>query len=153
MLLTIVYCFDCCNIIRWDFIRYKQETICGQFVDKLPDGVPLAAKTRVTVSEWPRPQADIFPPQYRKRLTPMREPLPNEIPIITVGRLGTILRFARPSDAAFLAMFNSAKRVIRCAIQDIGPVCIPKTKVPLPGCVWPVRYLETFARALVRCCC
>ena len=32
--------------------------------------------------------------------------------------------------------------------KDIGPVCLPGTKVPLPGCVWPQRYLETLARAV-----
>ncbi|EEC47433.1 predicted protein [Phaeodactylum tricornutum CCAP 1055/1] len=133
---------------QWDFIEFKQDTCCGQFVDKIPDGMPLVAKTRVTVSEFPRGRTAEFPPRYRKSLTPMRDPLPNEVPMITVGRFGTILRHARPADDAFLAMLGSAKTIIRMALQDLGPVCIPGTRIPLPGCVWPKEYLSVLGRVI-----
>lgn len=133
---------------QWAFIEYKQDTFCGQIVDKLPDGLPLVAKTRVTISEWPKGKSSEFPPMYRKAMTPRREPIVNEVPMITMGRYGTILRYARPSDDAFCAMFESAKTIIRLALQDLGPVCIPGTRIPLPGCVWPKNYLSILGKAI-----
>jgi len=134
---------------QWEFVRYKQDTPCGQFVDKLPDDMILIAKTRVVVSEFPPSVADEFPPIYVKRCVPnVSADRTNHVPIITMGRYGTIHRFARPSDDAFCAMLSSATRIIRCALQDLGPVCVPKTKLPLPGCVWPQRYLECMARVM-----
>jgi phosphatidylserine/phosphatidylglycerophosphate/cardiolipin synthase-like enzyme len=132
---------------QWAFIEYKQATLCGQFVDKLPDGMPLVAKTRVTISEFPNGCGE-FAPQYKKSLVPMYEPLDGEVPMITMGRNGTLDRFARPSDDAFLAMFGAAKRIMRLAVQDLGPVCIPGTKLALPGCMWPHHYLDVFARVM-----
>ena len=85
---------------------------------------------------------------YRKAMTPRREPIVNEVPMISMGRYGTILRYARPSDDAFLAMLGSAKKIIRLALQDLGPVCIPGTKLPLPGCVWPKNYLSVLGKVI-----
>jgi phosphatidylserine/phosphatidylglycerophosphate/cardiolipin synthase-like enzyme len=45
-------------------------------------------------------------------------------------------------------MFDSAERIIRLAIQDLGPVCIPGTKIPLLGCVWPKRTLTALGKAM-----
>jgi phosphatidylserine/phosphatidylglycerophosphate/cardiolipin synthase-like enzyme len=110
--------------------------------------MPLMAKSRVTVSEFPRGQATEFPPYYKKRLTPMRAIGADEVPMISMGRYGSVLRYYRPSDDAFLAMFDSAKRVIRLAVQDLGPVCIPNTTITVPGCVWPKKYLSALGRAI-----
>jgi len=133
---------------QWAFIQYKQDTFCGQFVDKLPDDMILLAKTRVTISEFPRRVASEFAPMYEKQLVPKYEPLSDAVPLISLGRIGTILKHARPSDDAFMAMFGAAKHSIRMALQDIGPVCVPHTKVPIIGSVWPRKYLNAIGRAL-----
>lgn len=71
------------------------------------------------------------------------------IPVISMGRNGKMTRFGfRPADDAFVSMFDSARVVLRLALQDLGPVCIPNTNVALPGCVWPHEYLDAFGRAL-----
>lgn len=72
----------------------------------------------------------------------------NAIPIITMGRYGALTDKDRPSDDAFLAMLESAQSIVHLALQDLGPVCIPGTKLALPGCVWPDAYLSTLARVL-----
>lgn len=66
------------------------------------------------------------------------------VPVITMGRYGTILKTARPSDDAFVAMFNASKTIIRCALQDIGPPCIPHTKLTLPVSMKLIRYKQNF---------
>ena len=117
----------------------------------MPDGMPLLAKTRVTVSEYPKGLATEFPPMYKKRLVPEIEADPEveeDVPMLTMGRYGTVLSYYRPSDDAFLAMFDSAQTIIRLALQDLGPVRIPNTNLTVPGCVWPHEYLKCFARAL-----
>jgi phosphatidylserine/phosphatidylglycerophosphate/cardiolipin synthase-like enzyme len=141
---------------QWAFIRRIQMTCCGFIVDKLPDALELVAKTRVTVSEYPRGQATIFPPVYTAGLIPKyglelrspdlaasSQPL---VPMISMGRQGTLHWRARPSDDAFVAMLDSAKTIIRMVLQDLGPVCIPGTKITLPGCVWPKAYLSVLGR-------
>lgn len=133
---------------QWSFIQYKQDTPCGRFVDKLPDGMILLAKTRVVISEYPLGKADTFAPRYRKSLVPREEPKEGHVPVISMGRYGAIHRYGRPSDDAFIAMLGSAKKVIRLALQDLGPVCVPKTQRPLPGCVWPKSYLSTLAKVI-----
>ena len=118
-------------------------------MENLPDNMPVLAKTRVTVSEYPKDLATEFPPLYKKRLVP-EEPtsLEGDVPMLTMGRYGSVLSYYRPSDDAFLAMFDSAKTIIRLALQDLGPVKIPNTNLTVPGCVWPQEYLKCFARAL-----
>jgi phosphatidylserine/phosphatidylglycerophosphate/cardiolipin synthase-like enzyme len=134
---------------QWRFIETIQSTACGQCVDKIPDYLPLLAKTRVTVSEFPPGVADDFPPMYSKAVgIPKRPRTDDEVPIITLGRYGTLISRSRPSDDAFYAMFDSAKMSIRLAIQDLGPVCIPSTKIPLLGCVWPRKTLELLGKAM-----
>jgi phosphatidylserine/phosphatidylglycerophosphate/cardiolipin synthase-like enzyme len=133
---------------QWAFIESMQNTCCGEMVDKMPDSLPLVAKTRVTVTEFPRGQTTEFPPSYKKRFVPKREIPADDIPIITMGRYGSMLRYYRPSDDAFVAMFDAAEKVIRLALQDLGPVRIPKTSITVPGCVWPKDYLSALGRAI-----
>ena len=68
--------------------------------------------------------------------------------MITMGRFGTLLRRARPSDDAIWAMLGAAQTIIRLALQDLGPVCIPGTKMPLPGCVWPKETLSVLGKVI-----
>jgi phosphatidylserine/phosphatidylglycerophosphate/cardiolipin synthase-like enzyme len=133
---------------QWRFIESMQSTCCGSMVDKLPDGLPLVAKTRVTVSEFPRGEAAEFPPFYKKSFIPERKVGEDEVPVITMGRYGSVLRHYRPSDDAFLAMFDSAQKIIRLVLQDLGPVRIPKTQITVPGCVWPNQTLSALGRAI-----
>lgn len=133
---------------QWAFVEKKQSSMLGSVVDKLPDYLPMAIPTRVTVSEFPTGKAEEFPPEYKKRFVPKYMKLQGEVPIITMGRYGALLRKDRPSDDAFLAMLGSAKTIIRMALQDLGPVCLPGTKVALPGCIWPDEYLSCLARVM-----
>jgi phosphatidylserine/phosphatidylglycerophosphate/cardiolipin synthase-like enzyme len=125
-----------------------QSTCCGSIVDQLPDGLPLLAKTRVTVSEFPIGQATEFPPYYKKSYILKRKTGEDEVPVISMGRYGSILRHYRPSDDAFLAMFDSAQKMIRMVLQDLGPVRIPTTNITVPGCVWPKETLSALGRAI-----
>jgi phosphatidylserine/phosphatidylglycerophosphate/cardiolipin synthase-like enzyme len=45
-------------------------------------------------------------------------------------------------------MLGSAKQIIRLAVQDLGPICIPSTKITVPGCVWSHAYLSVLARVI-----
>jgi len=144
---------------QWGYIVKKQSTAWGRFVDKnIPDGLDVPRTARVTVSAFPEATAAEFPPFYnpkKQRFHKMlrgpsvRKSIDNDfVPVITMGRYGTILKTARPSDDAFVAMFNASKTIIRCALQDIGPPCIPHTKLTLPGTVWPEKYLNAMAHAM-----
>jgi len=121
--------------------------------------VPRTA--RVTISAFPESTAAEFPPFYtsKKRAKQiasnrmLRGPGTSDdntdfVPVITMGRYGTVLKKARPSDDAFVAMFNSAQTIIRCALQDIGPPLVPTTKMTVPGMVWPDNYLNAMAHAM-----
>ncbi len=128
---------------QWGYIVKKQSTAWGRFVDKhVHDGIDVPRVARVTVSAFPEESAAEFPPFYTIRKLQnnrlVRGPSSNAIdntyvPVLTMGRYGTILKKARPSDDAFVAMFESAQTIIRCALQDLGPICVPKTKMTVPG--------------------
>lgn len=132
---------------QWGYIVKKQSTAWGKFVDRhVSDSLDVPRVARVTVSEWPESSAAEFPPFYTiKKLRSGRlsrgpsgfktDPEIDDffVPVITLGRYGTILKKARPSDDAFVAMFDSAQTIIRCALQDLGPICVPKTKMTVPG--------------------
>jgi len=143
---------------QWGYIVKKQSTAWGRFVDKhVHDGVDVPRTARVTVSAFPEEQAAEFPPFYTvKKLQStrlIRGPSTRVVdssfvPVITMGRYGTILKKARPSDDAFVAMFDSAQTIIRCALQDLGPICIPKTKMTVPGMLWPLPYMNAMARVM-----
>jgi phosphatidylserine/phosphatidylglycerophosphate/cardiolipin synthase-like enzyme len=69
--------------------------------------------------------------------------------MISMGRYGTLTKFnRRPADDAIVAMILSAKKSIHLALQDMGPVCIPGTRVPLPGCTWPKPYLTALGKVI-----
>jgi len=133
---------------QWGYVERKQETILGIIGEKLPDYMPQVGPSRVTVSEWPKKVASEYPPKYSKKVVPKVPLLEDRIPIITMGRYGAIVKHDRPSDDAFLAMLGSANTIIRLGLQDLGPVCLPGTKVALPGCVWPKGYLSELGRVL-----
>lgn len=151
---------------QWGYIVKKQSTAWGRFVDKnIPDALDVPRKARVTVSDWPEGTTAEFPPRYTKakeiklgRMLRGPKAADDEcarcesewtnVPILSMGRYGVILKKARPSDDAICAMLESAQTIVRLALQDIGPVCLPKTKMSLPGCVWPTAYLESLAKSM-----
>jgi len=133
---------------QWRYIRRKQLTRCGYVIDRfIPDAVLVPWKSRVTVTEYPVNKASEFPPIYNADLVPKYEKPSGSVPTLSLGRYGR-LTFGRPSDDAFIAMFGSAKTIIRLSIQDLGPVCVPKTQIALPGCTWPKPYLNALAEAI-----
>ena len=138
---------------QWGYIVKKQSTAWGRFVDKrISDSLDVPRKARVTVSEYPVSTAAEFPPYYKEaRKILGRRPMeldPDYVSIITMGRYGVILKKARPSDDAFVAMIDSAQEIIHMSLQDLGPVCLPGTKMALPGCIWPYAYLNALARVI-----
>jgi len=133
---------------QWEYIKRIQTTCCGRGVHKLPDSWLIPGMTRVTHSEYPRNKAHILPPSYNWQLVEPYERLETDVLIIGVGRLGSLYRRARPSDDAIAAMLGSAKTVIHMALQDLGPVCIAGTKIPLPGCPWPEKYLSALGHVI-----
>jgi len=107
----------------------------------------MTANTRVTVSEFPKGVARIYPDNFDIDL--VHRPWVDEaVPVITIGRYGAMNWKARPADDAILAMIDSARKSIRMALQDLGPVCLPNTKIPLPGLVWPKKYMNALAQAI-----
>jgi phosphatidylserine/phosphatidylglycerophosphate/cardiolipin synthase-like enzyme len=136
---------------QWAYVQRKQMTCIGSWVDKMPDDMLLFLRSRVTVSEYPS-GVTLFPPMYNRSLVP--GPPPHDqapkgtVPVITMGRYGAVMRHHKPSDDAIVAMLQSAKKIVRLALQDLGPVCIPGTKITLPGCVWPKEYLEVLGRII-----
>lgn len=133
---------------QWNFIQRKQAGCAGQCAEKIPDGLPLLWQNRVIVSEWPENKAAEFPPVYSSDISPRYEKAADAVPIISLGRLGTLTMNNRPADDAFHAMFDASKKTIRMSLQDLGPVCVPKTKIALPGLKWPKRTLDALARAI-----
>jgi hypothetical protein len=137
---------------QWGYIVKKQSTAWGRFVDKnIPDALDVPRRARVTVSEFPVSTTAEFPPFYHAKKKSDRMHISHAawnnkrgefVPVITMGRYGQILKKDRPSDAAIVALIDSAQTIIRFALQDIGPVCVPGTKLSLPGCVWPDEYLN-----------
>ena len=109
---------------QWNFVRAKQNTLVGWVVDKMPDGMPLVKRTRVTVSEWPKGKATIFPPQFAKQLIAKTShqslivDKSKDVKLISIGRQGSMTFVSRPSDAAIVAMIDSSKTIIRMALQE-----------------------------------
>jgi phosphatidylserine/phosphatidylglycerophosphate/cardiolipin synthase-like enzyme len=133
---------------QWDYIQNKQSSWIGQIAENIPDFIPLVAKSRVIVSEYPRGKASEFPPAYNPSLAPTYETPPGSVPVISVGRQGAMIANDRPADDALIAMIDASKTIIRMSQQDIGPICIPGTKIPLPGVSWPKPVLDALARAI-----
>lgn len=146
--------------LQWEFIQQKQETCIGGCVDMMPDAMPTVLKTRVTVSEWPEGVANTFPPVFTKKKVAKtanysrmnsnveKEGLVDSVPMITIGRLGTMIYKYRSADDAIIAMINSSQKIIRLVLQDIGPVTVPGTKKALPGLKWPKAYLAAIGEAI-----
>jgi phosphatidylserine/phosphatidylglycerophosphate/cardiolipin synthase-like enzyme len=136
---------------QWDYIESRQESFWGTMGSRMPDSMPQAAKVRVIVTEWPRNVASEHAPMFTRSRLDGVKPLDDDsgVPIISMGRYGCLTPPQdRPSDAAFVAMLGSAEKIIRMGLQDLGPVCLPGTKIALPGCVWPDAYLSTIAKVL-----
>jgi len=140
--------------LQWDFIKKKQDSFIGQIAERIPDNLPLAWNTRVIVSEFPKDIASEFPPKFN-HTNFFYEKLKGSVPMISVGRLGKVmdvmqLSHDRPSDDAFVAMIDSSTKIIKMTLQDLGPVCVPLTKIALPGLKWPKTYLNALARAIYK---
>mmetsp|Transcript_24854 Transcript_24854/g.44715 ORF Transcript_24854/g.44715 Transcript_24854/m.44715 type:complete len:544 (+) Transcript_24854:63-1694(+) len=137
---------------QWKFIEKKQGSRCGQFLENVPDWLPLVTVSRVIVSEYPRGEANEFAPYYTHPNKDHLTSTSNDedeaaVPVISVGRQGALIDDDRPSDDAFVAMFDASKTIIRMSLQDIGPITMPG-KIPLPGTGWPKPYLDALARAI-----
>ena len=147
--------------LQWEFIERNQQTCIGACVEQMPDAMPTVLKTRVTVSEFPEGVANTFPPMFVKKKVPKTanysikalsveksDMVDDFVPMISIGRLGTMVYKDRPADDAIIAMINSSQKIIRLVLQDIGPVTIPGTKNALPGLKWPKAYLAAIGEAI-----
>ena len=123
-------------------------------------GRMIMRSTHILV-RWPSsPTTKKLPPIYKKSLTAELNTNNDDLPqstskkvkIITMGRFGRMSSIPRSnkraSDDGMVALFASAKTCIRLALQDIGPVTIPKTKLKVPGSKWPKKYLKCIANAI-----
>jgi len=133
---------------QWAYIQRKQAGCVGYCAEKIPDGMPLIWTTRVTISEYPIGKAAEFAPMYAPDVVPRYEIPDGSVPMITMGRQGALTFKNRPADDAMLAMIGASKNIIRMSLQDLGPVCIPKTKISLPGLKWPKPVLNALAKAI-----
>mmetsp|Transcript_11134 Transcript_11134/g.16718 ORF Transcript_11134/g.16718 Transcript_11134/m.16718 type:complete len:568 (-) Transcript_11134:83-1786(-) len=133
---------------QWAYIQRKQAGCVGYCAEKIPDGMPLIWTTRVTISEYPIGKAAEFAPMYAPDVVPRYEIPDGSVPMITMGRQGALTFKNRPADDAMLAMIGASKKIIRMSLQDLGPVCIPKTKISLPGLKWPKPVLNALAKAI-----
>lgn len=140
---------------QWGYIVKKQSTGWGKFVDhNIPDGWEVPRRARVAVSEFPTQTTAEFAPHYKQKRTQLvrgsrrLQEDPDQVPIITMGRYGCLLKQSRPSDDAFVAMISSAQQVIRMSLQDLGPMKIPGTNRALPGLQWPTAYINALARVI-----
>ena len=114
-------CFLCCFFV-YHYVDAEAKTHCfsysiGCVVDTIPDYLPLVLRTRVTVSEWPKDQVPVFPPQFNKSViahSPHQSRIADkssDVPLISIGPLGSLVFRNRPSDDAILAMINSSQKV------------------------------------------
>jgi len=132
---------------QWKFIEEKQATWIGQMLENMPDFLPLASKTRVIISEYPKDTATEFAPYYDRSLVSEHSTPEGSVPVISIGRQGTLTDTDRPADDAIIAMIESSKTIIKMSLQDVGPITLPG-KIPLPGTGWPKSYLDALARAI-----
>jgi phosphatidylserine/phosphatidylglycerophosphate/cardiolipin synthase-like enzyme len=72
----------------------------------------------------------------------------NIVPVISIGRQGSMVSRTRPSDDAILAMINASQQNLALVIQDLGPVCITGTTRAVPGLNWPKDYLTAIGNAI-----
>ena len=134
---------------QWRWIEKKQGTFLGQILENVPDFLPLAAKSRVIISEYPKGVASEFAPYYETMVPEKEEDSPEgAVKTISVGRQGNLVKDDRPADDAFIAMIDSAQKIIHMSLQDLGPVSV--AGLPLPGTGWPKNYFDAMARAIWR---
>ena len=135
---------------QWKFLEKMDNSCFGSCITKVQDYAPVIFKTYVSLRRFPL-TAPRHPPNYVKQLL-LRGRFPRraeQVPIISMGRNGALTRFQRrPSDDAIVAMLDSATTSCKLALQDLGPVTIPGTKITVPGCVWPHAYLSALGRIL-----
>lgn len=141
----------------WERIEAADKAICK--CDFMPDWVPcvMPGVDKMCVCQWPVDHSD-FPDPYE----PPTNPLPvkeaiqkGEVPMITIGRYGALhlkAKTANPSDKAITAMLNSAQKIIRMSLQDLGPMTLPfgsnEYPTSIPGGVWPEDYLNALGTAI-----
>jgi len=136
---------------QWTFIRDRQASWMGWFVDKIyPDDWLLPSVTRVTISEWPKSKSSVYAPLFEKDTIPTSLPDSEDIvvPILSLGRYGNIVDDARPSDDSFIAMFNAATSSIKFILQDLGPFTLIVLGKKIVYKTWPKAYLRTFSKAM-----
>eukprot|EP00980_Cylindrotheca_fusiformis_P016001 scaffold4703_cov108-Cylindrotheca_fusiformis.AAC.9 len=144
---------------QWSYIQRYQSTCRGHFIDQcISDGLDLPFKGRVSVTEFPCESSE-FPPNYIRRKkhelkTERQKMMENEcsdmkcVPVLTLGRQGTLFHKDRPSDDAFVAMIASTKSILRISQQDIGPLKVPGTKNCVPGLDWPKKTIKALAKII-----
>jgi phosphatidylserine/phosphatidylglycerophosphate/cardiolipin synthase-like enzyme len=158
---------------EWKFVRRNHFAMVGQCMDTCyPTAVPSALPIRVGLACFPAHKKSEHPPLFSKegmqqkqatkgsksrgknvRDTSSDGPVKPQVegdlsPVIAIGRYGTIIKRMRPSDDALVAMLSSARTSIRLVLQDVGPMCFPNSKIPIPGTTWPDNYLNAIAKAL-----
>eukprot|EP00980_Cylindrotheca_fusiformis_P015997 scaffold4703_cov108-Cylindrotheca_fusiformis.AAC.5 len=142
---------------QWSYIQRYQSTCRGQFIDRcISDAIDLPLQSRVSVTEYPSDSSE-FPPVYKfrkaqkvklMRLSTASKGTENYVPVITIGRQGTLFQKHRPSDDAFAAMIESTQRIVRLSLQDLGPIKVPGTSNCLPGLSWPKPYIQALAKII-----
>jgi hypothetical protein len=141
---------------QWEFVEKLTTSSFGNAANRIQSSkyAPVVFKSFVTLKRFPQ-SVPRHPPNYVRQLQSQlfrrlpHRPGPANVPIVAMGRCGAITPLKRrPSDDAIVAMLESAKKSIRLALQDLGPVCIPGTKITLPGCIWPRGYLNALGRVL-----
>lgn len=65
-------------------------------------------------------KASEFPPIYNAEKIPKYDKPSGSVPTLSLGRYGRLTFKSRPSDDAFIAMFGSAKKIIRMSLQDVS---------------------------------
>jgi hypothetical protein len=145
---------------QWNYIQRYQSTCRGQFIDKcISDAIELPLQSRVSVTEFPSGSSE-FPPSYQlgkqhkvtsnrqKQMVNASVGSKSYVPVITLGRQGTLLQKARPSDDAIIAMIEATKTIVRLSLQDLGPIKVPGTSNCLPGLSWPRKYFTALAKII-----
>ena len=57
---------------------------------------------------------------YSTGLVPTYDKPEGSVPVLSLGRYGSLTIQHRPADDAFIAMFDSAKKIIRMSLQDVS---------------------------------
>jgi len=145
---------------QWEYLQESDGAVyADSIIEFIPDTwkvympstlptLPLPPLENAFVVEFPPGVEKKYPPTYDN--TKAKVDVGEVVPIISMGKLGTPSD-DKPSEEAFVAMFDSAISSIKLSIQDVGPrkVC-REEPVPTPGFAWPQNHLSAFGRALGR---